>query len=350
MKLSTVATSLSIVALMAVTLILFACGENSTPVAAQSAQLREGIVARVGADDISVATVRAVATAQALSPAAALNEVVVDALFAQGARQDPPTSESRSAARRSLARQMLLELHAQSRSRPIGAEELDEATKYNWTYLDRPTGYRSYHVVAMLKKEDAKAKREKALAFAKKAREALLPVARFARETPAPERSEAQRFRVGSRPYDPVDTKFEAAVETVEKGDLEVTSQGVGVLAVDGSVIEHGASRYPGAYDAAYVKAVVELADSGRGGLSEVVESQFGYHVIMLLEITPPKTLSRGERLAWLKERKIITVQRSKEAYAAILQSARKTVTVEVAANAPALMDLLSIGSAAAAP
>jgi hypothetical protein len=334
---------------MGVMVFVFACSENTTPTAVQSAQLREGIVARVGEDAISVATVRAVATAQALTPAAALNEAVVDALFAQGARQDLPPYESRSADRRSLARQLLADLHAQSRSRPVQTEELDEATKFNWTYLDRPVGYRSYHVVAMVKKEDDKAKRAKALAYAEKVREALLPVVQFARDTPAPERTDAQRFRVGSRPYDPVDTRFEVAVETVEKGELEVTAQDVGVLAADGSVIEHGVARYPGAYDAAYVKGVVDLADSGRGALTEVVESQFGYHVIMLLEITTAKKLSRDERLAWLKERRIISVQRSRDAYATILQGVRKTVMVDVAVNAPALMGSLTIGSPAAA-
>jgi hypothetical protein len=249
---------------------------------------------------------------------------------------------------RSLARQVLQGVYDKARADPISNEELEESSKRNWTLVDRPVGYRTFHVVAMVKKDDDEAKRKKARDYIDKARKALLPIAKLALEKPAPERTEDDRFLNGARPFDPVYFPFKDAISALDKDGLDVQAQLLHIFSADGTVIEHGVPRQAGTYDPAFVKGGMDLADQGRGALSERVESSFGYHIILLLEVTDAAKLSREERLALLHDR--IAGHRAFRAKRGFIEEAKKQNTVNVMSNVEAVMHKVKLGEVQATP
>jgi hypothetical protein len=133
---------------------------------------------------------------------------------------------------------------------------------------------------------------------------------------------------------DPLAKIFISAAKKAKKGTkLEVVVQELPPVTKSGYQIIAGgppsAMFFPG-----YTKGAWKL--QRRGDLSEVVESEAGYHVIVLLEKTSAKFVPEGERRAALAER--IRIVRGKRRRRALLTELDGSVKVEVPANADALL------------
>ena len=130
--------------------------------ASQRARLPSGIAARVGSDEVALATVARIARAQGVPLALARDRAVSDALFAQAARSVfasgsvVPVSE-RSAAARALLETLKAEAHARG---PGSDAEVAVLTDRHWQELDRPPSVRTTHAVVRVENpaSDAKAR------------------------------------------------------------------------------------------------------------------------------------------------------------------------------------------------
>ena len=158
---------------------------------------------------------------------------------------------------------------------------------------------------------------------------------------PAPKHDEQVTFTRGMRLGDLANREFLAAAKAVDPGDLRVTPQLLAVFAEDGRWIDYNLPRTSGVVPE-YARAAAAL--DKRGALSEVVETQFGYHVIMLLERTPAKRVPEAERRAALRDE--ILMLRGKRMHAALLEDAKQRIGVEVSRKSDALLAQVKIGSA----
>ncbi|MEZ4225857.1 MAG: hypothetical protein R3B13_33225 [Polyangiaceae bacterium] len=247
--------------LFAASLLLGACGtEPSQPVETSSA-LPPGIVARVGAEEVSADAVARVAKERGLAPRAALALLVRDALFAQAVREDPSARALVSVGERgALARVVLEDLAARAAMEgPPTEAEIQTVRERRWYDIDRPEATRTIHVVALAK--DA-ALRQKARALAERLRSAVAGV------TTADD--------------------FEAKAKAVPAGDIEVRVERLDPVAKDGRVVP-ARPPIPGEPVARLDLPFAEAASAlpAPEAQSEVVETSHGFHVIMMLERVP---------------------------------------------------------------
>lgn len=234
-------------------------------------------VARVDGDTISRHTVERIAEAQGVSQEQALDEAVRDALWAAAARAAPGGARSARFARRSaLARGLLESLHAQAvRQGPPSDEAIRQVTQARWWELDRPELRRCVHAVALVKRpEDRAAALDLARAVAH-ATKGISDPAQFAEAAQA----------VGGN-----DDRVELRVEPLQP------------VAADGRVVDPAQPPPPGAptmtFDRDFAKAVFDIPS--QGDISPVVDTQFGFHVILFVDRIEPRKLSLEERRALL--------------------------------------------------
>jgi len=302
--------------------------------------LDEGIVARVGGESIALTTVARIAQEQGISVAEARDRAIADALLALGARERLPAREVTNTQSRALAHALLRQLWLDLSARPISDRELAEATEVRWTWWDRPEGRRTIHFVVQVKDTDPPERHDDARALAERLRELVIPIAELARREPAPARTEEGMFTMGSLPADPVDKPFEEAVESVDHAGFDVLAQVVHPITADGRPIGHQMPLEVNYYDPTYAKETAAL--SQRGDLTGVISSYAGYHVAMLLEVTPARRASEEERRVGLRD-EIIQV-RMRRAHAGLLKELRTKGQVEVPVNATSALELIEVG------
>jgi peptidyl-prolyl cis-trans isomerase C len=256
-------------------LTLLSCSPNSPggyAGASSPRALPAGVVGVVGGAAITEERVVEVAQAQGIPVSEAAGREVRDALLASGALargyEDAPLV--RAAVRGRLSRAALLELYAAiGRDEPTDAE-VKEATARHFVDLDRPEAFRVIHAVVKVAQDAAAPLRARARALAEHV---------------------AERVSRASTADD-----FRREVDAVgDRGDLEILVEPLEPMAADGRIVdpEHG-SFPPGQYVEPFARAASRLSEPGQK--SGIVATQFGFHVLMLLEKTPPFQVPLEER------------------------------------------------------
>ena len=319
----------------------FACGDGAPPAPPPAVveALAEGVVAEVGQEAVSAVTVKRIAASRGLDREAALEAAIRDAVFAAGARADLDPSLVASAERRVLAYALMREAWLETKQLPVTEAELAEATEVRWTRYDRPTGYRTVHVVVQLDEGASEEDERRAKEHAEQLRQALQPVAQQARRQPAPELDEEAMFRGAVKHPDEIVAVWEEAVKAIDHGDLKVLAQPLPPITAEGRAISHDNPLDPNTFDEEFTRQVAALTE--RGELTEVFRSYAGYHVAMLLEITPARRLDPRARLEALRD-EILRVRGLRQRRARVGEL-RKRTSVEQPLNVDALLSQVRI-------
>jgi hypothetical protein len=251
-----------------------------------------------------------VARARGISPRAATEELIADALAAAGARgagYDADT-EVALALESARARQVANRIRAAAvaRGAPTDAE-VAEITARHWQAFDLPERVRVVHAVVQYP-------RKRSPEADGRARAVFEAIARAVAGAPDA-------------------ATFEERAKAVPHEKVEVVVQPLPAFVADGRSAEG-----EGAFDPDFVKAAFTLTKPGR---QVEVETRFGWHVIQLVERLPPKTTPLEERRATFTDEAI--TDRARKEYEAVLGSLRGRYPVEVSPAAENLMKSLSV-------
>lgn len=281
----------------------------------EQSELPPGVAARVGSDEVEVELVRAIAAAQSVSLTEARGLAISDALFAEHARQRlRGTGLVESAERAGLSRALLEQIRDEAKQKgPPTDAEVEAITRDRWFDLDRPSLARTVHVVVRVVRDD---QREHAERVARRIAEALSGI----RDA----------------------TEFETRAKALDADGLDKQVEALPPVAADGRVATPGApaGTPPTRFDEAFARAANAIPSVG--DQSPVVETKFGFHVILLVEKIAPNVLSLEQR------RKVVALeveQRRASAISAELLEARTKVTpVGIERNAVGLLSELQVG------
>ena len=260
--------------------------------------LPAGAVARVGGKVITAAEVTRIAAAQGVGAARATEIAVRDARLAREAeaRGLADTPGVRADVDAELARRFMRRMVADVRAAPPTEEELAAAASRKWLDVDRPEGFRVVHAAVRFDPaKDDDAKKARAQVVAEAIRAAVVPVAAEAPSMPVLQGVPATSPRIA--PQDDPDTLsgvFRRVASVVPHEGVDVVVEPLPPVAADGRLLVAGGD----ALDMDFVRAVVALP--ARGALSPVTPTPFGFHVILLLERTPPVVLTGEARRARL--------------------------------------------------
>lgn len=246
-----------------------ACSERKPDVAppppAVTTALGGTTVARVGDDAIDRALVVAVARAQQVTADVALQRLIDDALLAEAARRQQPTTRMSEAS--VLARALILRLKEQALTKgPFTDEELAVPLADYWLDLDRPE---KRTVVHALIKKTAPGGEALAQALQKELAAANGP---DAAASEAAFSARATKFKVTPPVH-------------VEK--LALVADGRVAAPSGGSVLE------------SFTKGTFGIPEIF--GTSDVVETSYGWHVIRLLAREPPFQATREKKIERMK-------------------------------------------------
>lgn len=288
--------------------LLLGCSSESESVV-DSAILEDGVAARVGGMDLSARMIRQVAEAQDISLEAARERAVRDALFGLAAEQRPMSANIRAAVRARLARATLENIADEvTKTEPTDAE-VEAATEGHYLELDRPEGFRVIHVVARTAADADDSTKLRARRVAEKIAKAVAGAA---------------------------DAKdFETRARGVETDGVEIRVESLDPVAADGRLLrpEGGELVKP------FAAAAARLASPG--DQSPVTETDFGYHIMMLLERTAAKKRPLAERRTILRQE--ILANRAREATSKALEALRSEKVIHVERSAAALMQSLQV-------
>jgi len=256
--------------LIALSLFVGSCSRapEAAPVATH-VRLPAGLVAKVGADEIALSTVTAIAQAQKLTPEAARELAARDAAFAAGAREVFAGGSIVPVVERGARARAILEgLKADAAALgPASDAEVAELSAQRWQDVDRPETVRTTHAVAIASKP---AQEPLARAVAQRIYEAV----RGLRDPEAFIRA-AQAV-----PHEGVEVRAVAMlVEACDKG----------IDAVEGAPPELANQRF----DKDFAEAAHRLAV---GEIGEPAKSVFGYHVILCEARLPANHVPLEER------------------------------------------------------
>lgn len=270
--------------------LLFACscgGDTAVapPPNELRGDLRPGIAARVADQEIEVALVKRVAGAQSVAPEQARDRLIGDALLAEHARRELAGSGLVAVAERAaLARALLERLSGEDRSAGEPSDqELATIAAARWAEIDRPAAARTSHAVVLVQ---AGTDQRAARALAERIAAAVRGI------------TDGTRFR-----------QLAAAVPA---DGLKVRVESLGPVTADGRVVpERPTPGPPARFDLAFAKAANALAEVGEH--SPVIESAFGFHVILLEERLPERRLTAEQRRELLRDEAIAMRLRHRE-------------------------------------
>jgi len=296
--------------------LLLACSSGQdAPRAAEITTLPEGVIARVGDDEIRAELVTQIASAQGVSLREARERAISDALFAAHARKVlSGTGWVESAERSALARAVLEEIRREADAAgPPSDAEVEELTLLRWLDFARPPLVRTTHVVVQ---DDAAQKSEKSRRVAERLREALAGI---------------------------VDGKaFEEKAKSVDVEGANIKVEHLPPVALDGRIGDPNAQ--PGSevarFEVSYAKAAHAISEVP--GSSGVIETSFGLHVILALERLPEKTVPIEERRQ-LMAREILD-RRARKRHHALLEATNRAVPVMLDRGTNDLLARVQVG------
>lgn len=291
------------------------CRTDSLERSRRAEKLPHGIVAGVGGELIDVKTVQRIARIDRLPKKRALERAVHDALFVAHAR-DTETSggQLRSAERSVFARALLESLLAAARTHgPATRQEVARETAAQWLVYDRPSAVKTTHAVA--------------------------------RVTSPEERDQARQ--VANRIADAVrgatsSAEFIKRALSVEAGGVRVVAESLPPCTADGRVLPEQAAatlEQVSRFDSTYARAANAIAQVG--GQSGVVQSSFGFHVILLEERLPAHRVPFAERKKLLTED--IMANRAGKARDRLLDKLRKVEPFAATDRAGELLALIRL-------
>ncbi len=282
----------------------FACAreasENERPT---SARLAADVVARVDREDVTAAQASRVLAEQGGSSRGVVDGLVRDALLARAAREreDVARVGERAVLGRALREALLAEARA---SGPITDEELARVAEERWLEVDRPRAVRVVHAVALGKTPEA---RVRAAEVAKEIERSVVG------------HTEARAFA-------------EAAHAVAQKhADVQVRIEPLPPVAEDGRVVpvdeldRGGAERF----ESAFAKGAAKLERAG--DISGVVETSYGFHVILALEIVPELRLDADLRREVLEPRALAL--RAEPGHVELVAQLQQSTPVEIVRN-----------------
>jgi hypothetical protein len=292
------------------------------------------IVARVGDAAISKETVLGIAKAQNVSPREAVDLAVRDALFAQEAlarRLDVRHQRELDATlAKGLAASILRGVKAEGPVRDDEVNELVATTRTlsgeNYSYIvARPEAWVTVHAVVKIAKDadDDTVKRAKKVADA--IHDAAQPVAARTKGTTPP---------VG---LDHEGQQFIDVANAVDKQGFDIAAELLPPVAADSTSVVPNSG---GQFDPRFAAGAVLL--HARGDLSEPVRSDFGWHVIMLLDRIPGRQLSMPELKTLFED--YVYDGRARKVTEPLLAALRKATPADIARNSDAQLALLHVG------
>jgi peptidyl-prolyl cis-trans isomerase C len=272
--------------------------------------LPEGIVATVGSLPIRADTVAAVARAQRITPKEALEREIRDALGAQGALdvgldQHPFVQ---AALRGTLGRAELEGLKKEAGQAELDDTEIAEATAHRFVELDRPEAFRVIHAVVRLPEKADETQKARAKTVAEHLAEAV------------------------AKAED--ETEFRALAEAVDRNGLEVIVQTLKAVAADGRVVDLEHPTGGEAYAVPFARAASRLSHPGQK--SGIVVTEFGLHVMMLLDRTPPRGVPLEERKE--RVRGDIVMERAVRLKKELLQRIKSSIATSIERSADNLL------------
>ena len=291
-------------------------GSSSDSVAAlgaQTAPLANGVVARVGDAEIGAKLLSEVAATRHISPQAALDLLIEDALFAQGARKNKLDRDLHEQAKiRAVSARRSIEATLQARGpiQPASDADVEAYRAQVWYKVDRGEARSALHALVFDdRNSDTHAVPDSPEGDAK--RKAL-----------------AERIRVAlenaKNPYE-----VEPIAKGVDSGDLQVKVEALPPFVEDGRAFT-GAE-----FDREFTKGAFAVPPGEH--LSAVVRSAFGWHVIYVAERMPPIHESL-EALRSLTTR--ANADRTiKASYDGHIEALRKELPVELSTSADADMN-----------
>ena len=284
--------------------------ESPTPPAPATSTLPEGIVATVGSLPIRAETVAAVARAQRITPKEALEREIQDAIGAQGALymglDQHPLAQA--ALRGTLGRAVLEALKNEAGQAELDDTEIAEATAHRFVELDRPEAFRVIHAVVRLPEKADESMKARAKAVAEHI---------------------ADRVATAE-----TETDFQTLAESVDKNGLEIIVQTLKPVAADGRVVDVEHPTDGEVYAVPFARAAARLGHPGQK--SGIVVTEFGFHVMMLLERTPARTVPLAERKE--RVRGDIVTERAGRLQRELLQRIKSTVATSIERSADNLL------------
>lgn len=298
-------------------LAVVACSDTREPPPSLTGPLKPGVVARVGNVDIPASLVKDVAQARKISPREATTLLVEDTLLAQAAHDQKLDADLRVAAkvRAAKARASLNQLLSQQPSGPATDEQTAEMTRELWAQVDREEARRVAHAVVL--------------------------ASRFSKQPSPPDSPEdnERRRMLAEKIRDAVahassPAEFGTLAEAVPHDDLQVKVEALPPMVADGRGFD-GNSFAP-----AFAQGAFAVPEGEQ--VSAVVPSDFGWHVIYVIERLPPVHQSLEERRALAT--RILAEKSMKTAYDAHTAELRKQLGVEISTAAET--DMMSTPSA----
>lgn len=284
-----------------VPLLVGSCGEGEEAEPTKTEALPAGVVARLGDAEIHGSTVERIAKSTGISKEKARERALIDAWFAREAEEKLSGALVSTLLRAALGRSLLESLLEQAvKSGPPTAAEIDQLTLDRWVELDRPASARVTHAVVLAQEGSDR----------QVARRVAEAIASAVRGTSDPD-------------------SFATAAKAVSADGVTVKVESLPAMTPSGRAFSLGGDpiRISQNFDRTFAEAANAIANPG--GQSDIVETRFGFHVILLEEKIPELRVPLEDRRRILE--KEVMARRAAELRRNVVEASRSRTPVDVA-------------------